>query len=268
MSRSSKRITAREIFHRVPAVKKPLWGGALWSTGDCISPVGRHGHEAALRQSVKRQGQAQTDKPLPRHDVQLQLFCGFGVLGLIPRSLLRGSSLCLESREPLTDIAIVNLAFATGADLRWIEIPTAVTDLIQSEDEFLCTSRRARTVGQSIRQILEPYHHVLDLTAYRTVTFVTKATPHGLITPPEVTVAHLLHIDELPRALTNMILCEELEETRTYTSISGGLIPRRLLRLLQGCYRRSYERVCAEESSCLGLDVSSGLSSQVSPRGL
>ena len=78
-----KRITAREIFHRVPAVKKPLWGGALWSTGDCISPVGRHGHEAALRQSVKQQGQAQTDKPLPRHDVQLQLFCGFGVLGLI-----------------------------------------------------------------------------------------------------------------------------------------------------------------------------------------
>ena len=64
----------------------------MWSTGDCISPVGRHGHEAALRQSVKKQGQAQTDKPLPRHDVQLQLFCGFGVLGLIPRSLLRGSS--------------------------------------------------------------------------------------------------------------------------------------------------------------------------------
>ena len=91
-----KRITAREIFHRVPAVKKPLWGGALWSTGDCISPVGRHGHEAALRQSVKKQGQAQTDKPLHRHDVQLQLFCGFGVLGLIPRSLLRGSSFYLQ----------------------------------------------------------------------------------------------------------------------------------------------------------------------------
>ena len=52
-----KRITAREIFHRVPAVKKPLWGGALWSTGDCISPVGRHGHEAAIRQYVKKQGQ-------------------------------------------------------------------------------------------------------------------------------------------------------------------------------------------------------------------
>ena len=74
-----KRITAREIFHRVPAVKKPLWGGALWSTGYCIRPVGRHGHEAAIRQSVKKQGQEQTYKPLHRHDVQLQLFCGFGL---------------------------------------------------------------------------------------------------------------------------------------------------------------------------------------------
>src|SRR5262249_5783774 len=71
--------------------------------------------------------------------------------------------ICLESREPLTDIAIVNLAFATGADLRWVEIPTSVTDLIQNEDEFLRTSSRARSVGQTIRQILEPYHLNLDL---------------------------------------------------------------------------------------------------------
>ena len=28
-----KSMTAREIFHRVPTVKKPLWGGELWSKG-------------------------------------------------------------------------------------------------------------------------------------------------------------------------------------------------------------------------------------------
>jgi putative transposase len=32
-----KSITAREIFHRVPAVKKQLWGGEFWSKGYFIS---------------------------------------------------------------------------------------------------------------------------------------------------------------------------------------------------------------------------------------
>jgi putative transposase len=69
-----KSITAREIFHRVPAVKKQLWGGALWSKGYFISTVGRPGNEEAIRQYVKKQGQEQTYKQLHRQDVQLQLF--------------------------------------------------------------------------------------------------------------------------------------------------------------------------------------------------
>ena len=69
-----KSITAREIFHRVPAVKKQLWGGELWSKGYFISTVGRHGNEAAIRQYVKQQGQEQTYKQLHRQDIQLQLF--------------------------------------------------------------------------------------------------------------------------------------------------------------------------------------------------
>jgi len=69
-----KSITAREIFHRVPAVKKQLWGGELWSKGYFISTVGRHGNEEVIRQYVKKQGQEQTYKPLHRQDVQLQLF--------------------------------------------------------------------------------------------------------------------------------------------------------------------------------------------------
>ena len=69
-----KSLTAREIFHRVPAVKKQLWGGELWSKGYFISTVGRHGNEEAIRQYVKKQGQEQTYKQLHRQDVQLPLF--------------------------------------------------------------------------------------------------------------------------------------------------------------------------------------------------
>ena len=55
-----KSITAREIFHRVPTVKKQLWGGELWSKGYFISTVGRYGNEEAIRQYVKKQGQEPT----------------------------------------------------------------------------------------------------------------------------------------------------------------------------------------------------------------
>ncbi len=69
-----KSITAREIFHRVPTVKKQLWGGEFWSKGYFISTVGRHGSEEVIRQYVKKQGQEQTYKQLHRQDVQLVLF--------------------------------------------------------------------------------------------------------------------------------------------------------------------------------------------------
>ena len=69
-----KSITAREIIHRVPTVKKQLWGCELWSKGYFISTVGRYGNEEAIRQYVKKQGQEQAYKQLHRQDVQLQLF--------------------------------------------------------------------------------------------------------------------------------------------------------------------------------------------------
>src|SRR2546422_3654836 len=69
-----KSITAREIFARVPAVKKQLWGGEFWSKGSFISTVGRHGNEEVIRQYVKKQGSEQTYKKLHRQDVQLELF--------------------------------------------------------------------------------------------------------------------------------------------------------------------------------------------------
>jgi len=58
MVKMIKSLTAREIFRRVPTVKKRSWGGAFWSKGSFISTVGRHGNEEVIRQYVRQQGSA------------------------------------------------------------------------------------------------------------------------------------------------------------------------------------------------------------------
>ncbi|MGH7183508.1 MAG: IS200/IS605 family transposase [Nitrospiraceae bacterium] len=45
-----KRITAREIFRRKPAVKRVRWGGEFWTDGDYVATVG----ERANWQTVER----------------------------------------------------------------------------------------------------------------------------------------------------------------------------------------------------------------------
>ena len=45
-----KSLTAREIFTRVPSVKKQLWGGEFWTDGYYVSTVGQHATEAVIRQ--------------------------------------------------------------------------------------------------------------------------------------------------------------------------------------------------------------------------
>jgi REP element-mobilizing transposase RayT len=67
-----KSITAREVFVRVPSVKKQLWGGEFWSDGYYVSTVGQHGTEDMVRRYVKRQGREQEYVPL--HTQQLRLF--------------------------------------------------------------------------------------------------------------------------------------------------------------------------------------------------
>src|SRR5215211_2378726 len=47
--RTIKSITAREIFNRVPQVKKQLWGGEFWSDGYYIASVGQYGSEETIR---------------------------------------------------------------------------------------------------------------------------------------------------------------------------------------------------------------------------
>lgn len=51
-----KSLTAREIFKRVPEVKKMLWGGEFWSKGFFMSTVSKHGDETKIAHYVKTQG--------------------------------------------------------------------------------------------------------------------------------------------------------------------------------------------------------------------
>ena len=70
-----KSITAREIFHRIPTVKKTLWGGEFWTSGYYISSVGRKGNEETIQNYVRKQDQS--DNYVQLHKAQLRLFEGF-----------------------------------------------------------------------------------------------------------------------------------------------------------------------------------------------
>ena len=68
--RTIKSLTAREVFSRVPQMKKQLWGGEFWSKGYFINTVGRHGDENMIRNYVQNQGQDYQKL----HQQQLELF--------------------------------------------------------------------------------------------------------------------------------------------------------------------------------------------------
>jgi len=67
-----KSIRAREIFVRVPSVKKALWGGEFWTKGYVISTVGKSGNERTISAYVKEQGRSKEYRQL--HQEQLNLF--------------------------------------------------------------------------------------------------------------------------------------------------------------------------------------------------
>ena len=70
--RTIKSITAREMFTRLPSVKKQLWGGEFWTDGYYINTVGKKGNEDVVRQYVKKQGKQEEYVKL--HRAQLRLF--------------------------------------------------------------------------------------------------------------------------------------------------------------------------------------------------
>lgn len=67
-----KSITAREMFKRMPEIRKGLWGGEFWSKGYNISTVGVHGNENMIQQYVKEQGREKEYNII--HKEQLTLF--------------------------------------------------------------------------------------------------------------------------------------------------------------------------------------------------
>ena len=73
-----KSITAREIFFKVPSVKKQLWGGEFWTDGYFVSTVSEHANEDVVRQYIKNQGRTgnykQLHKQQPVFHEQLMLF--------------------------------------------------------------------------------------------------------------------------------------------------------------------------------------------------
>ena len=74
--KTTKGITAKEMFRLHPEIKKMLWGGHLWSSGFYMNTVGRHGNEEAIRKYVQSQGKQY--KQIYRKDLneQLTLFSG------------------------------------------------------------------------------------------------------------------------------------------------------------------------------------------------
>ena len=68
--RTIKSITAREIFIRVPEVKKQFWGGEFWSKAFYVSTVGKYGDERMVSNYVKNQGTGKNYKPLHQQAVR------------------------------------------------------------------------------------------------------------------------------------------------------------------------------------------------------
>lgn len=66
-----KSITAKEVFKRVPSVKKQLWGGEFWTDGYYIGTVGQNVTEAVIKEYVKKQGQEQNYKQLYAQQLKL-----------------------------------------------------------------------------------------------------------------------------------------------------------------------------------------------------
>ena len=69
-----KSITAKEIFKKIPVVKKELWGGEFWSKGYFVNTVGAVGCEGAVAKYIREQGKEKEYKSLHKEAIQLSLF--------------------------------------------------------------------------------------------------------------------------------------------------------------------------------------------------
>jgi putative transposase len=51
-----KSITAREIYKRVPEIKKELWGGEFWTDGYYFATVSGRGDRGVIEKYIEQQG--------------------------------------------------------------------------------------------------------------------------------------------------------------------------------------------------------------------
>ena len=73
--RTVKRLIAREVFTRCPAVKKELWGGEFFGKGYYANTVGQYGSKDMIENYVKNQGKEKEYKELKKNNtIQLNLF--------------------------------------------------------------------------------------------------------------------------------------------------------------------------------------------------
>jgi len=68
-----KSLSAREVFARVPEVKKKLWGGEFWGKGYFVNTVGQHGSEKVIAEYVKRQGAPGSYRQLHKGQLELDI---------------------------------------------------------------------------------------------------------------------------------------------------------------------------------------------------
>ena len=67
-----KSVTAREVFRKVPEVKRKLWGGEFWGKGYFVNTVGQHGSEKVIAEYVKRQGHDGNYRRLHKGQMELK----------------------------------------------------------------------------------------------------------------------------------------------------------------------------------------------------
>lgn len=129
--------------------------------------------------------------------------------------------ICMEPYDPIEDISVANLAIAVGADLAYIDLPEEESRAINEEEEFLRSARAGGQpmVGRMLGRRLATRQAALGLPRYKSATFVTKSTPHGLVAPSNVITAHTPHFRGLSQLFTNAILYEIDEVSRTYMSL-------------------------------------------------
>ena len=65
--RKYKSLTARELFKRLPRLRKDLWGGEFWSDGYYAATVGEGGSWKVVEEYIRKQG-------LKTEEVQLTLW--------------------------------------------------------------------------------------------------------------------------------------------------------------------------------------------------